>query len=111
MQKSSKILCYIKNNVSKLIVAKSNLIYEQPSINSDSMGIFSNPANVVLSIIILLCVVFLIFLLLREFACWYWKINDIKKLLEDIKNNTQQNCGKSQDNLTDEDNSIPNPKT
>lgn len=109
--KSSKILCYIKNNVSKLIVAKSNLIYEQPSINSDSMGIFSNPANVVLSIIILLCVVFLIFLLLREFACWYWKINDIKKLLEDIKNNTQQNCGKSQDNLTDEDNSIPNPKT
>ena len=111
MQKSSKILCYIKNNVSKLIVAKSNLIYEQPPINSNSMEFFNNPTNVILSIVILLCVGFLIFLLLREFACWYWKINDIKKLLEDIKKNTQQNCGKSQDNLTDEDNSISNPKT
>ncbi len=29
-----------------------------------------------------------IFFLLREFFCWYWKINKIVNLLEDIKNNT-----------------------
>jgi len=31
-----------------------------------------------------LVIVFLIFLILRELMCWYWKINNIVRLLEDI---------------------------
>jgi len=31
-----------------------------------------------------------LFLLLREFWCWYWKINERISLLEKIENNTQQ---------------------
>lgn len=33
-------------------------------------------------------VLILIFILLRELVCWYWKINRVVELLEDIKENT-----------------------
>lgn len=36
-------------------------------------------------IIITIIVTFVIFLVLRELNCWYWKINEIVTLLEDIK--------------------------
>lgn len=35
-------------------------------------------------IIIVLCVIFLAFLVLREFNCWYFKFNRMVKLLENI---------------------------
>ena len=35
--------------------------------------------------IIMLIICFLIFLACREVMCWYWKINEIVKLLSDIK--------------------------
>jgi ABC-type uncharacterized transport system permease subunit len=34
-----------------------------------------------------LLILTLIFLVLREFFCWYWKVNKIVELLEDIKEN------------------------
>ncbi len=39
-------------------------------------------------IIIGVLLLMLAFLALREFFCWYWKINKIVGLLEDIKKNT-----------------------
>ena len=36
------------------------------------------------SVIFPLVIGFLIFLILREVMCWYWKINTIVRLLEDI---------------------------
>ncbi|RJQ29325.1 hypothetical protein C4571_01705 [Candidatus Parcubacteria bacterium] len=41
-------------------------------------------------VLIALGVAILIFLALREFLCWYWKINKIVGLLEDIKENTKK---------------------
>lgn len=38
-----------------------------------------------------LVVLFIIMLLFRELACWYWKINKIVKLLEKIEKNTNKN--------------------
>jgi hypothetical protein len=35
----------------------------------------------VLTFIIILIVLFILFLLVRELMCWYWKINDIVKIL------------------------------
>jgi len=35
-------------------------------------------------VILPLVIGFLIFLILRELMCWYWKINSIVRLLEDI---------------------------
>ena len=35
-------------------------------------------------VILPLVIGFLIFLILREVMCWYWKINTIVRLLEDI---------------------------
>ncbi len=43
----------------------------------------SNPAMWLLG----LSIIFLVFLLLREFLCWYWKINRIVELLENINQN------------------------
>ncbi len=45
---------------------------------------FSDPVYLILDLAILL----LVFLILREILCWYWKINKIVSLLEDIKKNT-----------------------
>ena len=44
---------------------------------------FSLQFILVLLLITLLLII--IFLLLREFQCWYWKINKIIDLLEDLK--------------------------
>jgi len=35
-------------------------------------------------VILPLVIGFLIFLILREVMCWYWKINTIVRLLEDV---------------------------
>lgn len=35
-------------------------------------------------VILPLIIGFLIFLILREVMCWYWKINTIVRLLEDV---------------------------
>ena len=49
----------------------------------------------ILTILILLAVVAVVFLLGREFVCWYWKVNERKELLIEIrdllKNNQIQN--------------------
>lgn len=52
--------------------------------NSISDFVSNNLVIVAFSLLLL----FLIFLLMREFLTWYWKINKIVNLLEDIKNNT-----------------------
>ena len=44
--------------------------------------------EVFFSLIIYVIVVILVFLLLREFWCWYFKINKVVSLLEKIVNNT-----------------------
>ena len=37
-----------------------------------------------LAVIIILVIVFGIFLIAREFSCWYWKINTIIEKLDEI---------------------------
>ena len=34
------------------------------------------------NVIIVICIIVLIYVLVREFNCWYWKINERNKLLE-----------------------------
>lgn len=46
-------------------------------------------------IIIGIIVFIVIFLLLREFWCWYWKVNKIITLLEKIEQNTSINQNNS----------------
>ncbi|HVN90370.1 MAG TPA: hypothetical protein VMT61_11200 [Candidatus Binataceae bacterium] len=41
--------------------------------------------------IIGLLVVIVIFLLIREVVCWYWKINRMVELLESIDNRLREN--------------------
>lgn len=41
-------------------------------------------------------VVIIIFLLVREFWLWYWKINKIVSLLEEITRNTNKDSNSSQ---------------
>jgi hypothetical protein len=36
------------------------------------------------------------FLLLREFFCWYWKVNHRYKLLQKIEENTRCKCQKKE---------------
>ncbi len=40
------------------------------------------------SFLITLGVLILVFFLVREILCWYWKVNKIVELLGDIKDNT-----------------------
>ena len=42
-----------------------------------------------MEIFIYIAAAFLFFLLIREIVMWYWKINKIVGLLEDIKENTK----------------------
>ena len=37
------------------------------------------------SAIITLLILFVIFLVCREIACWYWKLNEIVSLLKEIR--------------------------
>lgn len=46
--------------------------------------------------------VVLIFLILREVFCWYWKINKIVNLLEKIEKNTKQSKLSEQKTETEE---------
>jgi len=41
--------------------------------------------SLIVTLLIVSAVLFLIFLLLRELNCWYWKINEIIKLLSRIE--------------------------
>jgi len=41
------------------------------------------------NILIILIVIFVIFLIIRELLTWYWKINKIVRLLEQIEENTR----------------------
>jgi preprotein translocase subunit SecY len=41
-------------------------------------------------IIFFIIVALVVFFIGREIACWYFKINDIKKLLEEIEENTRK---------------------
>jgi len=75
-----------------LLSAVSNIRYETSSLNSNLD--FVDLATKILNIIIISCFGFLIALIIREVVCWYWKINDIKNLLEDIKKNTQPDVNK-----------------
>ena len=70
-----------------LLTSVSNIKHEIPTVP----GKTPFPITSVLSFICMICFAVFIFLLMREVLCWYWKIDEIKKLLEDIKNNTSQN--------------------
>lgn len=72
---------------SLLLASVSNIKYEPPKIPVSTPF----PITTVLSFICMVCFGVFIFLLMREVLCWYWKINEIKKLLEDIRDNTSQN--------------------
>ncbi|MCB2106460.1 MAG: hypothetical protein KDE14_02110 [Rhodobacteraceae bacterium] len=43
-----------------------------------------------------------IFLILREFICWYWKQNRIVALLEEIRDRLPQQAGDDGDDAPDE---------
>lgn len=47
--------------------------------------------NVIISLIVLLAVAVVIFLILREFFCWYWKINEIVRILHRIDSKLSDN--------------------
>jgi hypothetical protein len=49
--------------------------------NNSSTSVFSNPYYWLLGLFLFI----LIYLILREFKCWYLKTNKIIKLLEEIK--------------------------
>lgn len=42
-------------------------------------------AEVLVTILILIIISFIIFLILRELVCWYWKINEAIEILRDIR--------------------------
>jgi hypothetical protein len=48
------------------------------------------PGEVVVYALIAVAVWFLISLILREFMCWYWKINQALRLLESIDESLKQ---------------------
>lgn len=55
---------------------------------------FSAPVGVAptfspVSIALVIIVILLLFLIIREIVCWYWKINKIVDLLEKIEDNTR----------------------
>lgn len=41
--------------------------------------------NVFMFYVVPFLALFLVFLIMREFMCWYWKINKISSQLDDIK--------------------------
>ena len=51
-----------------------------------------------MSEIILLIIGFLVFVSLREFWCWYWKINERRDLLKDISEKLDKNTKVSSGN-------------
>ncbi len=40
--------------------------------------------SVLISILVAFVILFFVFLLIREMVCWYWKINRMVELLENI---------------------------
>ncbi len=67
-------------------------------------------AEILVGILILL-VVFFVFLALRELFCWYWKINRIVGLLEDIKAKLgNEKSNKSVAKPTDQDSNVSEDK-
>jgi hypothetical protein len=62
-----------------ILLSLVNILYAQFQ-RSSSIGV--SELIYVLGVLLILIVVMLI---LREFACWYWKINEIVSLLKDIK--------------------------
>ena len=91
----AKLLCRtsqydkIQDMFATLLSSTSNVIYNQPTNNAPSFD-FLQSTDYVMHIILFASIATVVFLLLREVLCWYWKINDIKKLLEEIKVNTQR---------------------
>ena len=59
--------------------------------------------NPLMVVIIGIAVGILIFLLIRELVCWYFKINDMKDLLEKILEELQTLNGHKTDNNSEED--------
>jgi hypothetical protein len=55
------------------------------------------------AVIVWVVVGVVIFLVLREFFAWYWKINKIVKLLEDINENTAKIARRSEPSITVEE--------
>jgi len=49
------------------------------------------------TIIVVICVVFLIMLVIREINLWYWRINEIVNLLRKIKDNTEKKAQQKSD--------------
>jgi hypothetical protein len=54
-------------------------------------------------LLILIAILLAIFLVLREFWCWYWKQNEIISLLTDIRNllENQKNIGLGEGSLNE----------
>ena len=87
------------------------------------MGFYPNPPNPApnffgiptdaTSLLIGLAIVILIFLVIREILCWYWKINNIVDLLEDIKyeisrsNKALKNISQESQEINNASNLIP----
>jgi hypothetical protein len=52
--------------------------------------LFQQIPSYFLNILEILLILFLFFLLIREFVTWYWKLNRIVNLLEKIEENTRK---------------------
>lgn len=61
------------------------IIYDQGEVNFQ-LPDFSLPGAVIAGFFLLIA----LFLIFREFALWYWKINRIVELLEQIEENTRK---------------------
>ena len=52
----------------------------------NTLNQFINFFNANLGLFVAFAIAFVIFLILRELMCWYWKINEMISLLQEIKN-------------------------
>ena len=62
--------------------------------------------------IIIIAILIIVFLITREFWCWYWKINEMKELLKSIDQNLEGNKAPEKGSKSDQRNEeklIDNP--
>lgn len=54
-----------------------------------STSVSLDPTMVLIRILLAAAIIFVLFLVFREFLCWYWKLNKIVSLLEKIELNSR----------------------
>jgi len=59
-------------------------------------------SDTILSTLVVLIIIIVLFVVLRELVTWYWKLNKIVELLEQIEENTRPKGKKSVEPLDEE---------